>query len=245
VAWGGAGHRPDRGRWSFARIRQRESSVDSGRRDASSTRHPGVTAAPERCGARPEFTEGPIARPPLADTMLEPLPGASSQVRKRRSAAFRGPRLTDDEGGSSLATRSHSRRTSPQRGLSWPDRTPGLVAAQPLARARRFCSFFFSAARMRAVFRRLGARFCVGIATSCQSLGELPGQWLSIGKRRTRPLQVRRVNVFRDGACPVRLARPWRGCASSSATGLPAGPALAERRLTRDPGCVPCVTGHS
>ena len=38
--------------------------------------------------------------------------------------------------------------------------------AQPLARARRFCSFFFRAARLRAVFRRLGARLCAGITAS-------------------------------------------------------------------------------
>jgi hypothetical protein len=37
---------------------------------------------------------------------------------------------------------------------------------QPLARARRFCSFFFRAARLRAVFRRLGARLCAGITAS-------------------------------------------------------------------------------
>ena len=58
--------------------------------------------------------------------------------------------------------------TTSRRGLSWPDRTPGVVATQPLARARRFCSFFFRAARMRAVFRRLGARFLAGITVSSQ-----------------------------------------------------------------------------
>ena len=46
----------------IARVRQREPSVDRGRRDASGARHPGVTAAPERCGARTEFTGFPIGR---------------------------------------------------------------------------------------------------------------------------------------------------------------------------------------
>ena len=55
-------------------------------------------------------------------------------------------------------------------GPSWSDRRSGLATPQALARARRFCCFFFRAARMRAVFfRRLGARCFAGIAASYQS----------------------------------------------------------------------------
>jgi hypothetical protein len=75
-----------------------------------------------------------------------------------------------EEDGSGLATRS--RRGHSRKGPSWPDRRSGLAAAQALARARRFCSFFFRAARMRAVlFRRLGARFLAGMVASYPFLG--------------------------------------------------------------------------
>jgi hypothetical protein len=53
-----------------------------------------------------------------------------------------------------------------QHGLSSPSGRPRLMAAQRLARARRFCSFFLRAARLRAVFRRLLA----GIVTSSLTL---------------------------------------------------------------------------
>ena len=67
--------------------------------------------------------------------------------------------------------------TLPSQARSWPGRRSGRLAAQPLARARRFCSFFFRAARLRAVLRRLGARFSFGITASCSSpLGEYLAQ---------------------------------------------------------------------
>ena len=79
---------------------------------------------------------------------------------KRRSARVRG----------TLAPKRRAARPRgrhPREGPWWPDRRSNLVAAQALARARRFCSFFFRAARMRAVFlRRLGARCLAGIEAS-------------------------------------------------------------------------------
>jgi hypothetical protein len=70
------------------------------------------------------------------------------------------------------------------------------------------------------------------------------GRWLSIGRQRARPRQVRCVKGFREWGWPVRRARCRRGYASSSTRAWPAGPARHERRLTRDPGRVPCVAGH-
>ena len=98
-----------------------------------------------------------------------PLYGGSSRERKRRSARVRG--LGSRRGGRIRSRRSVTPRNS-RKGPSWPDRRSGLAAAQALARARRFCSFFFRAARMRAVlFRRLGARFFAGIVASYPFLG--------------------------------------------------------------------------
>jgi hypothetical protein len=65
------------------------------------------------------------------------------------------------------------------RSVTWAPMPSSLVArslsltgraTQLLARARRFCSFFLRAARLRAVFRRLG-RFSTGIVASYPSFG--------------------------------------------------------------------------
>ena len=67
---------------------------------------------------------------------------------------------------------------------------------QPLARERRFCSFFFRAACLRAVFRRLGARLWAGITVSSQ-LGVKPTSCVDVAC-----LLVRASNRNAEG--PVR-----------------------------------------
>ena len=84
--------------------------------------------------------------PPIARATIVPQASAAQSGRLRRSDGRSG----------------ELRLQRPQDGVS------SHGQAQLLARARRFCSFFLRAARLRAVFRRLGARVWAGITVSSQ-----------------------------------------------------------------------------
>jgi hypothetical protein len=97
-------------------------------------------------------------------------------------------------GGSGTAGPPHVLGQYPIEGLQDGAGSHGPV--QPLARERRFCSFFFRAACLRAVFRRLGARLWAGITVSSQ-LGVKPTSCVDVAC-----LLVRASNRNAEG--PVR-----------------------------------------
>lgn len=155
-----------------------------------------MTAAPERCGARPEPSQGSSSR------------GPPSRMRCWSHCPARRPVYGSGVRPRSVARDSPTMRADPVWPLG-PAVAEGLpersLVARPDIRSRDNSAVGARAALLLLLLQR-GPHAC-GLPASWGAFlrghryllsvsRRLPGQWLSIGRQRTRPLQARWVNVF-------------------------------------------------
>ena len=175
----------------IARVRQREPSVDRGRRDASGARHPGVTdrSGDFDCPAR---VAGPVSDGPSGcdgSQLTAGVPGT-----KRHSAEF----VAWSRARRTIQSR-HSVPRSPRRSLvARSDIRP--CGGSGVGACAALLLLLLQSGRMRAVlFRRLGARFFAGIRGL-----------LSVSRRFRWSGRPRRGQLDRNARDPAgrRFARP-------------------------------------